>query len=523
MKKRRVRITGIVLLAVAVLLVIASYLVDDPLRRYLERELNARLKGYSIRIGALTTHPLLLSVDLENLLVIQKANPEPPIAMIRRIRGGVHWRDLFTGHIVADATIDDPRLYINIGKLKAEIKKPPEQKEAWQETLEAITPITVNEFRIRNGEVTYLESMKAAPVTASGITLIARNVENVKSARGVYPSDIFLEAVLYGSKITMSGQADFLLRPHAAFKVDVDLHELDLAPFRQIAASRHIRIEKGVVSGSANVEYSPERKILVVKELTLANAAIDYEYVAQTLPEEAAKAKKAERTAKLKKTGREVVDKPGLLLKAKRVRIAKSSLGIVHLSADPRYRVFMTDLDLELNNFSNQFSEGPGDLYLSGQFMGSGDTIASGTFRPEKQGPDFNVRIAIKNTQMRSMNDLFRAYGKFDVSAGLFSFYSEVAVKHNKITGYVKPLFKDLKVYDERTDEEKSKFKELYEKILGGVVKLFENRPRDQVATETPIAGTVENPDASTWQILVNVVRNAFFQAILPGFEGNIR
>lgn len=523
MQKRWVRIAGIVLLAVAVLLVIASYLVDEPLRRYLEGILNARLKGYTVRIGALTTHPLLFSVDLENLLVIQDANPEPPIAMVRNVRGGLHWRDLFTGHIVADATIDDPRLYVNIDRLKAEVRKPPEQKEAWQDTLEAITPVTVNEFRVRNGEVTYRESTKATPVTATAITLVARNVKNVKSARGAYPSDIFLEAVLFGSKITMSGEADFLLKPHAALKIDMVLQELDLAPFRPIAASRQIRIGKGVLSGSAAVEFSPERKVLLIKKLTLSDAAIDYEYVPQPLPEGAAKARKEKTKAKLKEAGREIVNKAGLLIKAKHVRIAKSSFGIVHMTADPRYRIFMDNLDMEMNNFSNQFSEGPGDLYLSGQFMGSGETIASGTFRPEKQGPDFNIRIAIKNTRMRPLNDLFRAYGKFDVSAGLFSFYSEIAVRDNKITGYVKPLFKDLKVYDERSDEEKSKFRELYEKFVEGVVKLFENRPRDQVATETPIKGTIANPDASTWQVLVNVVRNAFFQAILPGFEGSIR
>jgi peptidoglycan/LPS O-acetylase OafA/YrhL len=42
---------------VIVAAVVASFFVDEPLRRYLERQLNARLQGYTVRIGALDFHP----------------------------------------------------------------------------------------------------------------------------------------------------------------------------------------------------------------------------------------------------------------------------------------------------------------------------------------------------------------------------------------------------------------------------------------------------------------------------------
>jgi hypothetical protein len=95
-------------------------------------------------------------------------------------------------------------------------------------------------------------------------------------------------------------------------------------------------------------------------------------------------------------------------------------------------------------------------------------------------------------------------------------------VQNNKVSGYVKPLFRDVKVLDKRTDREKSAFRKLYEGLIGGILNLFENVPREEVATETPISGTVRNPEAGTWAVLVNLVQNAFFQAILPGFEGSI-
>jgi hypothetical protein len=42
------------------------------------------------------------------------------------------------------------------------------------------------------------------------------------------------------------------------------------------------------------------------------------------------------------------------------------------------------------------------------------------TFRPETSGPDFDVDLKIENTDMRSMNDILRTYGKCDVAAGRF-------------------------------------------------------------------------------------------------------
>jgi hypothetical protein len=39
------------------------------------------------------------------------------------------------------------------------------------------------------------------------------------------------------------------------------------------------------------------------------------------------------------------------------------------------------------------------------------------------------------------------------------------------------------------------------------------------VATEVEISGPLDDPEMSTWEIIVGLVRNAFFQAILPGFE----
>jgi len=129
------------------------------------------------------------------------------------------------------------------------------------------------------------------------------------------------------------------------------------------------------------------------------------------------------------------------------------------------------------------------------------------------------MKVAIEDTPLVTMNDLLRSYGKFDVTAGIFSFYSELGVHNNHIEGYVKPLFRDMQVYDKRQDADKSLFRKVYEKLVGGVSKLLENPPRNEVATKADISGPVQNPNSSTWQVIGRLVQNAFFRAILPGFD----
>jgi hypothetical protein len=117
------------------------------------------------------------------------------------------------------------------------------------------------------------------------------------------------------------------------------------------------------------------------------------------------------------------------------------------------------------------------------------------------------------------MNDLLRAYGRFDAAEGRFFFYSELSARNGLITGYVKPVFKDMKIY--ASDQEKGKpfTRKVYERLVGGVAKLLENRSREEVATKSDVSGRIDNPRVSVVDVVLRLVQNAFFKAILPGFD----
>jgi hypothetical protein len=210
---------------------------------------------------------------------------------------------------------------------------------------------------------------------------------------------------------------------------------------------------------------------------------------------------------------------PKTVLRADRIDIVKSQFGFANTEVSPDYRLVLTDAEFHLSNFTNHLTEGTSVAKLTAKLMGSGATTVVATFRPETSGPDFDTDVRIEQTPMPLMNNLWRAYGGFDVVGGLFSFYSELKVKNGAISGYVKPIFKDIDVYDARQDEEENVFQKIYEGIIGGVSWVLENSPRDEVATVTPVAGKLQNPETGTWEAIQGLIQNAFFKAILPGFE----
>jgi hypothetical protein len=517
MRKRWVWFTGIALFLLLGGFAL-DYVADELLHRYMERTLNERLQGYTVRLAGVDFHPVGFSLDLEEGVLWQNANPDPPVARFSRLSASVQWRALLSASIVADFLLERPIIHITRRQTQEEeADEVPVQQRGWQGAVQAIYPLKLNELKVVDGEFTYVEEGQARPLHLSQLQLRAENIRNVWSPDRVYPSELYLTGTVFGSgAVVLDGQANFLAVPHPGVKAQVTLEKIELDYFRPIAGRHRIALRGGTLSGKGNVEYAPRIKVAHLQSLTIHGVQVDYLHTARSAVAEKRAAKEAVQTAQ------EVSNHPALLLRADEVHIIDATLGFENKAADPDYRLFLADAALHLTNFSNQLAEGTTVGKLTGKFMGSGDTVVNATFRPEIRGPDFDFAVRLEGTQMRAMNALWRAYGNFDVVAGFFSFYTELTVQNREIRGYVKPLFKDLDVYDRRQDEEKGLFRELYEGLVGGIAELLENAPRDEVATHTDVSGEVENPQADTWEVIVRLIQNAFFKAILPGFEKEV-
>jgi hypothetical protein len=508
---------GSALLVLLVLVVAASFLLDHPLRRRMEADLNSRLKGYSVRIGRLDFHPFGFSLDLENSTIYQNEHPDPPIATIANLTASVHWKALLFGRLVADLEVDDPHVHIDLSQFTQEAKDEiPIKDKGWQDAVQAIYPLKINRFRIHNGDLTYADRGPFKPLHIAKIEFVAENIRNVESAAGSYPSPVRVEGVVFDTgKMTLDGRADFLAEPHVTVKADLKLDRITLDYFKPIAERYQFSIQQGTLSSDGNIEVAREGTRIEMRDISLDGLAGDYIHLKPTAPTK-------EIAKEVGKTTRKHSNDPTLEVKIDRLRVRKSRLGYINRAANPVYRVFFTDMDVDIQNLSSHFKNGPARGRATGRFMGSGPTQIEAAFRPESKGPDFNLVLSIEDTDMRRMNDLFRAYGNFDVVKGAFSFYSDLTVRAGKIDGYVKPMFRDMDVYDRRQDHDKSVFRKLYESLVGGLSGLLTNRPREEVATKTTVSGDIESPQTNTWEIVGRLVQNAFFRAILPGFDKEV-
>ncbi len=506
-------------LAIVVILVIAgSYFIDEPLRRKIESDMNHRLKGYTVRLARLSFHPIGGSLDLKGLTILQNADPDPPIADIPDLHASVHWKALLSGRLVADFEFTDPKVHVDLKQFRQEAKDPvPMKDKGWQQALEAVYPLKINRFAIRNGDLTYVDPGPFRPLHVTRLNFTAEDIRNVRSEKGTYPSPVEADGVIFDSgRAKITGRADFLAEPHVAFKADVDLENIGLDYFRPITEKYHMVVRKGVLSSNGSVEYTADgaTQIMIAKAM-LGNLDADYIHQSPTAP-----TKKI--AQEVGKTSREYANKSTFELKVDQLEMRGGQVGYINEAAKPPYRVYFTDAHLLLRNLSNHLKEGVARGQLEGKFMGTGPSRIEMTFRPETKGPDFNVLVSIADADMTKMNNLWRAYGDFDVASGEFSLYSELTVRQGKIDGYVKPLFREMKVYDRRTEKQKSLFHRLYVGIVGGLASLLRNQPRKEVATEVPVSGDIEKPQTSTWQTVGNLIQNAFFKAILPGFERQV-
>jgi len=503
-----------------VVVVAASAFMDEPLRAYVEQRMNRSLKGYAVRIGVLDFHPIGFSVDLEDVEVVRTDEPDPPMATIPRWTARLHWKALLSGRVVNDHYIERPRLHITrrLAKKEAGDDRPLGDR-GWQDAVESVYPFKINQVRIANAELTYIDEAKPErPLHFDHVDVHATNIRNVQSRDQTYPSELHLEGQVFDEgKLRVDGHADFLAEPHVGVKAQILVENVPLGALVPVSARYNLHLSRGSLSAEGSVEYAPAAKLVSLKRLRIDGLHADYVHARQTQRAEEARAKATVSTAQ------QVHANEDTLIRVEEITIVNSEFGFVNQAAKPEYRVFLADAEASLRHYSNRLQEGAASMQLRGKFMGNGETSVTGMLRQEHESPDFELKVKIAGTPIRAMNNLLRAHGKFDAVGGTFSCYSEIQLDDGRIRGYVKPLVRRLNVYDEAQDRKKNPLEKVREGAIEDLSTLLENVPRDEVATKVDMSGSAHRPRAEIVQIVIGLIQNAFFKAILPGFEQEFR
>lgn len=201
--------------------------------------------------------------------------------------------------------------------------------------------------------------------------------------------------------------------------------------------------------------------------------------------------------------------------------------GSIHFRAfqkDPPVDLYLSHVEAsidDLTNIHDQITPLIATVKAKALAMDQGDFEFQMKLDPFSYRPTFQLALRLVGLDVTKTNSLMRAYGAFDAERGYFDLVVELDAREGQLEGYVKPLFRNLKVLSLKKDVAEDNVLGLFwEALVGTATGLLKNQPRDQFGTVIPLRGNLTNPSTSILNVVGNVLRNAFIRAYLPKLQG---
>lgn len=207
------------------------------------------------------------------------------------------------------------------------------------------------------------------------------------------------------------------------------------------------------------------------------------------------------------------------------VRVVDGTLGFYNFSASPPVKIHANAINASLYNLTNVADE-QGDRVArfegTAQLLDHAPLEATAVFDPFHNFEDFKFRVRATGIQLPRLNDLANAYGRFDFKSGNGDLVVEASAEDAQLSGYIKPLLRNVEVFDwqqDVEDQDKGFLRSIWEAVVGGSEKLLKNQRQDQIATRVELSGSTRQQDISAFQAFIGILRNGFIQAFSARYE----
>jgi hypothetical protein len=202
--------------------------------------------------------------------------------------------------------------------------------------------------------------------------------------------------------------------------------------------------------------------------------------------------------------------------------------GAVHFRAyqvDPPVDVYLSGLEAsidDLTNVNNDTAPLVTTITASALAMDQAKFQLKIKLDPFSYNPTFELGMRLIGLDVTQTNALTQAYGGVNFKNGFFDLVVEINAHEGEVDGYIKPLFRNLQVFDLKRDlNDDNPLQFFWQGVVGTAVEIIKNHPRDQLATRIPVSGSLDSPQPDILVTLGNVLRNCFIRAYLPRFEGD--
>ncbi|WP_085675751.1 MULTISPECIES: DUF748 domain-containing protein [unclassified Pseudomonas] len=207
------------------------------------------------------------------------------------------------------------------------------------------------------------------------------------------------------------------------------------------------------------------------------------------------------------------------------VQIENGTLTFRNFTSKPPVDLKATQLEANIRNLTNVRDEkGRRDASFdaSALLLGDAKVESRATFDPFSDFDDFEFRLRATGIELRKLNDFSSAYGKFDFNAGHGDLVIEAQAEDGRLHGYIKPLLRDVDVFDWQQDVEnknKNLFRSIWEALVGASETVLKNQPKNQFATRVELSGSVHQQNISAFEAFLQILRNGFIQAFNARYE----
>jgi hypothetical protein len=207
------------------------------------------------------------------------------------------------------------------------------------------------------------------------------------------------------------------------------------------------------------------------------------------------------------------------------VRVQDGKITFSNFNSTPRVKIQADDVNASVYNLTNVVdAAGKRDARFEGKALleGHAPLESSATFDPLSNFENFDFKLRATGLQLKRLNDFASAYGKFDFNAGSGDIVIEAQANKGQLSGYIKPLLRDVDIFNWQQDvENKNKgfFRSIWEAMVGASETVLKNQRKNQFATRVELSGSVHKQDVSAFQAFLQILRNAFVQAFNTRYD----
>jgi hypothetical protein len=154
-RTRKGLLIGLGVFAVAVLALVLCF---DAIVTWQTRKGLDSIEGYKTTFSDVELRPLKLTYAIRDLKMMKETagGAGEPFFYAEEIEGGVYWRELLDGHLVARVRVESPKVTLIAAKDKKEQQLEPEDPNL-AEKLEEMVPLKVDRIEIKSAEVDFID------------------------------------------------------------------------------------------------------------------------------------------------------------------------------------------------------------------------------------------------------------------------------------------------------------------------------------------------------------------------------